>query len=118
MNIIRFRKWFFGLSAVLVSISTVALFIPPALTPGIDFSGGAALTVEFEERVSSADIERVLELPYAHIHLYNKGERPGRKLGHVNILADSYEELVWRVKNCAQFLPGSPEFKSSLTAKT
>ncbi|HBI79398.1 MAG TPA: 5-(carboxyamino)imidazole ribonucleotide synthase, partial [Marinobacter adhaerens] len=47
----------------------------------------------------------------------NKGERPGRKLGHVNILADSYEELVWRVKNCAQFLPGSPEFKSSLTPK-
>ena len=64
------------------------------------------------------DIERILELPYAHVHLYNKGERPGRKLGHVNILADSYEELVWRVKNCAQFLPGSPEFKSSLTAKT
>ena len=63
------------------------------------------------------DIERMLELPYAHLHLYNKGERPGRKLGHVNILADSYEELVWRVRNCAQFLPGSPEFKSSLTTK-
>ncbi len=65
------------------------------------------------------DIERILELPYAHLHLYNKGgERPGRKLGHVNILADSYEELVWRVRNCAQFLPGSPpEFKSSLTTK-
>ena len=62
------------------------------------------------------DIERILELPYAHVHLYNKGERPGRKLGHVNILADSYEELVWRVKNCAQFLPGCPEFESSLTA--
>jgi len=63
------------------------------------------------------DIERILELPYAHLHLYNKGERPGRKLGHVNILADNYQELVWRVRNCAQFLPGSPEFKSSLTAK-
>ena len=63
------------------------------------------------------DIERILELPYAHVHLYNKGERHGRKLGHVNILADSYQELVWRVKNCAQFLPGSPGFESSLTAK-
>lgn len=60
------------------------------------------------------DVERLLELPYAHVHLYNKGERPGRKLGHVNILADSYAELVWRVRNCAQFLPGSPEFSSSL----
>lgn len=62
------------------------------------------------------DLERILELPYARVHLYNKGERPGRKLGHVNILADSYEELVWRVMTCAQFLPGCPEFKSSLTA--
>ena len=61
------------------------------------------------------DIERILELPYAHLHLYNKGERPGRKLGHVTVLADSYEELVWRVKNCAQFLPGCPEFKSTLS---
>ncbi|MBE0486744.1 5-(carboxyamino)imidazole ribonucleotide synthase [Marinobacter sp.] len=63
------------------------------------------------------DIERILELPYTHVHLYNKGERPGRKLGHVNILADSYEELVWRVRNCVQFLPGSPEFKSTLTTR-
>ena len=60
------------------------------------------------------DVERLMELPYAHVHLYNKGERPGRKLGHVNVLADSYTELVWRVRNCAQFLPGSPEFSSSL----
>lgn len=63
------------------------------------------------------DIRRILELPYARVHLYNKSERPGRKLGHVNILADSYEELVWRVRNCVQFLPGSPEFESSLTSK-
>lgn len=61
------------------------------------------------------DIERILQLPYAHVHLYNKGERPGRKLGHVTVLADSYDELVWRVKNCASFLPGSPEFSCSLT---
>lgn len=63
------------------------------------------------------EIERILQLPYAHVHLYNKQERPGRKLGHVNILADSYQELVWRVRNCAQFLPGCPEFNSSLISK-
>ncbi|WP_144822328.1 5-(carboxyamino)imidazole ribonucleotide synthase [Marinobacter piscensis] len=60
------------------------------------------------------DVERLLELPYAHMHLYNKGERAGRKLGHVNVLADSYAELAWRASNCVQFLPGSPEFSSSL----
>ncbi|OEY65114.1 5-(carboxyamino)imidazole ribonucleotide synthase [Marinobacter sp. X15-166B] len=61
------------------------------------------------------DTKRILELPYTHLHLYDKAERPGRKLGHVNILADNYEELVWRVRNCAEFLPGSPEFSCSLT---
>lgn len=61
------------------------------------------------------NIERILELPYAHLHLYNKGERSGRKLGHVTVLANSYEELVWRARNCAQFLPGTPELENSLT---
>lgn len=61
------------------------------------------------------DIDRILELPYAHVHLYGKGERPGRKLGHVNVLADTYEELKWRVRNVSQFLPGSPELDCSLT---
>ena len=63
------------------------------------------------------DLERILELPYTRVHLYNKTERPGRKLGHINVLADDYEELVWRVRNCAQFLPGNPDFESSLTSK-
>lgn len=61
------------------------------------------------------DTDRILELPYAHLHLYAKGERPGRKLGHVNVLAESYDELKWRVRNVSEFLPGCPEFESSLT---
>ncbi len=56
------------------------------------------------------DIHRILALPYAHLHLYGKEERPGRKLGHVNVRADSLEELKWRVENVASLLPGSPPF--------
>jgi len=56
------------------------------------------------------DINGLLELPYAKVHLYAKEERPGRKLGHVTVQADNYEELVWRVKNIASLLPGSPDF--------
>lgn len=33
------------------------------------------------------DVRRVLELPGAHLHLYDKPPRPGRKLGHVNCRA-------------------------------
>lgn len=58
---------------------------------------------------------RILELPYAHLHLYDKAERPGRKLGHINICADNYDELIWRVRNCTEFLPDTPEFSCSLT---
>ena len=61
MNIIRYRKLFFSISGVLVLASVVALFIPPALTPGIDFSGGTALTLEFDEQVAASEVERVLD---------------------------------------------------------
>jgi len=61
MNIIRYRKLFFGISGVLVLASIVTLFIPPALSPGIDFSGGAALTVKFEDQIRARQVERVLD---------------------------------------------------------
>lgn len=56
------------------------------------------------------DIPAIMALPYAHIHLYGKEERAGRKLGHITVQADTFEELKWRVKNVAGYLPGSPEF--------
>lgn len=52
----------------------------------------------------------ILKLPYTHLHLYGKSERPGRKVGHINILADSLEELRWRTMNTASLLPGCPDF--------
>jgi len=57
------------------------------------------------------DIQGIMSLPYAHVHLYGKEERPGRKLGHITVQADTQEELKWRVKNVASFLPGSPGYK-------
>lgn len=60
-------------------------------------------------------IQNILKLPYAHLHLYGKKERPGRKIGHINITADSYKELVWRAKNLQSLIPGCAEFASSLS---
>jgi len=59
------------------------------------------------------DIPSIMALPYAHIHLYGKKERPGRKLGHITVQADSLEELRWRVNNVASFLPDNPEFSGN-----
>lgn len=45
----------------------------------------------------------VLRIPDAHLHLYGKSPRPGRKLGHVTLHASSGKALAER-------LAGLPEF--------
>ena len=61
MGIVRYRKWFFLVSGLLVLASVVTLFWPPALKPGIDFSGGAALTVDFEQPLTGAQVSAALD---------------------------------------------------------
>ncbi|MDT8341987.1 MAG: 5-(carboxyamino)imidazole ribonucleotide synthase [Longimicrobiales bacterium] len=41
-------------------------------------------------------VEAVLAEPRAHLHLYGKAPRPGRKIGHVNVVAESLED-AWAV---------------------
>jgi 5-(carboxyamino)imidazole ribonucleotide synthase len=36
-------------------------------------------------------------IPGAHVHLYGKAPRPGRKLGHVTVLADDPATLEQRI---------------------
>ena len=42
--------------------------------------------------------DRVLAVPGAHLHLYGKKPRPGRKIGHVTLWADTPEEARERAK--------------------
>jgi 5-(carboxyamino)imidazole ribonucleotide synthase len=37
-------------------------------------------------------IREVLAIPNAHLHLYGKQHRPGRKIGHITVRADSPDE--------------------------
>jgi 5-(carboxyamino)imidazole ribonucleotide synthase len=39
----------------------------------------------------------VLAIPGAHLHLYGKQPRPGRKVGHITIRADEIDELQARL---------------------
>ncbi len=43
-------------------------------------------------------------IPDAKVHLYGKGERPGRKLGHVNIIGADMDELRERAVRAAHWL--------------
>jgi 5-(carboxyamino)imidazole ribonucleotide synthase len=52
--------------------------------------GFAAMLNLIGETPSTAE---VLAIPGAHLHLYGKSPRPGRKLGHITLCAGSFEQL-------------------------
>lgn len=51
------------------------------------------------------DWQQALAIPHASVHLYDKAPRPGRKLGHINLTADSPEQLQERIKQLSAHLP-------------
>lgn len=50
------------------------------------------------------DLNKILEMPNTHLHIYDKGERPARKLGHINTLANSQEELGKQLKELSYWI--------------
>jgi 5-(carboxyamino)imidazole ribonucleotide synthase len=51
------------------------------------------------------DPATVLAVPGAHLHLYGKTPRPGRKLGHITVRADDPETLRDRLEKIHQRMP-------------
>jgi 5-(carboxyamino)imidazole ribonucleotide synthase len=51
----------------------------------------------------------VLAIPSAHLHLYGKEPRPGRKLGHVTLRAPSFDHLASRFASLPAFFQ-RPDF--------
>ncbi|MBK9710440.1 MAG: 5-(carboxyamino)imidazole ribonucleotide synthase [Kouleothrix sp.] len=49
----------------------------------------------------------VLAVPGAHLHLYGKAPRAGRKLGHITIRADAPPQLAERLAQVQRLLPAS-----------
>ncbi|WP_304344212.1 5-(carboxyamino)imidazole ribonucleotide synthase [Chryseobacterium koreense] len=71
--------------------------LPLADTEATGFSGMLNLVGEenFRGKVKYEGLEEVLKLPKTYVHLYGKTEtKPGRKMGHINVLADSREALL------------------------
>lgn len=52
------------------------------------------------------DPAAVAALPFAHLHLYDKAPRPGRKLGHVNITGVGEDQVAEAVQRVSELLPG------------
>ena len=56
MDFVRLRHWFFLLSLGVILPGVVFLIIAPGLRPGIDFTGGSSLSLEFSEDVGQQDL--------------------------------------------------------------
>ena len=71
--------------------------LPLADTESFGFSGMLNLVGEENHtgKVQYEGLEEVLKLSKTYVHLYGKTEtKPGRKMGHINVLGDSREELL------------------------
>jgi 5-(carboxyamino)imidazole ribonucleotide synthase len=55
------------------------------------------------------EVEPVLKVVNAHLHLYGKAARSGRKLGHITVLADNFDKLQQRLRDLPAFFH-RPEF--------
>jgi 5-(carboxyamino)imidazole ribonucleotide synthase len=56
----------------------------------------------------SRALTRALSIPGVHVHLYGKGPRPGRKLGHVTALGNDIDDARERALRAANILKGEP----------
>jgi 5-(carboxyamino)imidazole ribonucleotide synthase len=54
------------------------------------------------------DTQAVLAVPGAHLHLYGKTPRPGRKLGHITVTADSTTDLQVRIASLQSLITDKP----------
>jgi 5-(carboxyamino)imidazole ribonucleotide synthase len=52
------------------------------------------------------NLAAALSIPGAHVHLYGKEARPGRKVGHVTALGDDLDEVRQRARHAAAMLVG------------
>ena len=56
MDFVAKRYWFFILSALVIAPGIVFLIIAPGVNPGLDFTGGSSMTLEFSGDVEQEDL--------------------------------------------------------------
>ena len=49
-------------------------------------------------------MEVMRQFPETKVHLYGKGYRPGRKMGHVNVAGADLETVLSRAKAAAEII--------------
>lgn len=97
MNFLKYRKIYFVFSGILISASLVCLIIF-GLKPGIDFTGGSILELEFKDaRPSNQEIrEKLANLDLGEVILQPVGEK-GLLLRMKDISEDIHQEILHKL---------------------
>ena len=109
MDFAKSRPWFFLLSALIILPGVVFLILSPGLKPGIDFTGGSSLTVQFPElaKVNQESIRTELsKIGYEDAKIQNFGviEANGENVSNPyyncnNLETQTFSELKEQIDN-------------------
>lgn len=96
-NFLKYRKIYFIFSGILIVASLASLFIF-GLKPGIDFTGGSILEVEYKtERPSNQEIkESLAEIDLGEIYLQPADEK-GVIIRMKNISEETHQEIIQKL---------------------
>ena len=78
IDFVGMRHYAYGLSALLILVGLITIFMNGGLRYGVDFAGGAAVQLQFEKPVADEDIKKSLaemELPGLAIQQYGEDGR-------------------------------------------
>ena len=93
MNFSERRPWFFLLSLLVILPGIVFLILAPGLNPGIDFTGGSSITMQFPEG-AGANQKAIRE----KLHAIGYPESTVQNLGNSTIDGEKYDLFFLRTK--------------------
>ncbi|MFQ6090738.1 MAG: protein translocase subunit SecF [Candidatus Bipolaricaulia bacterium] len=115
IDFLKFRKLFFALSSSLILIGVVSLFLHhPALKPGLDFTGGTQLRVQFADDVPTGQVRNVLgkisipgvDLAKSIVQDFPDLRREGQFVKTITLMATDEDEIDMVINSLTEQFPG------------
>jgi len=114
IDFLKFRKLFISLSSFLILIGVISLFVQhPALKPGLDFTGGTRLRVQFAADVSTSRVRSALggisipgvDLTKSVVQDFPDLRRQGQFVKTITLKATNEDEIDMVVNSLAKQFP-------------
>lgn len=115
IDFLKFRKPFIALSSLLILIGIVSFFLHhPPLKPGLDFTGGTQLRVQFAEDVPTARVRSALgrvdipgvDLSASVVQDFPDLRRQGQFVKTITLMATDEDEIDMVINSLAKEFPG------------